>query len=81
MKWLGIFSALCVLVIGAVLGGVWAFGGFAVAGMSGHGIAALAIGITLTCVLAVVLMGLIFYSHRSGHDDQVEQPWRRDGGR
>ncbi|HYD98485.1 MAG TPA: hypothetical protein VEH84_03805 [Alphaproteobacteria bacterium] len=37
-------------------------------GMSGHGFTALLIGGAGSVVLAVLLMGLVFYSSRRGHD-------------
>lgn len=43
--------------------GTWIFGGFAT--MSGHGVAALIIGVTLSYALGVGLMVAVFYSSRA----------------
>lgn len=42
--------------------------------MSGHGYVALAIGVVLTVLVAVVLMGLLFLSSRRGWDDIDREP-------
>ncbi|MEQ8398102.1 hypothetical protein [Thalassobaculum sp.] len=67
-----------VLLLLAVLGGVlavavalvvstWSGG----AEISGHGYAAMAIGVLFTVALGGGLMALVFYSHRHGYDDSV----------
>lgn len=43
-------------------------------GMSVHGWIAMALGLGLTAALAVVLMGLAFYSSRRGWDDIDRDP-------
>jgi hypothetical protein len=45
----------------------WLAGGFA--GLSGHGVAALIIGIVASMFLGIGLMVAAFASSRSGHDD------------
>jgi predicted phage tail protein len=45
----------------------WLVGGFA--GLSGHGVAALIIGIVASMFLGIGLMVAVFASSRSGHDD------------
>jgi hypothetical protein len=65
------FSAGCVGFIALVLLLVWAMGGFAGAGMGVHGWIPLAIGIVLTCALAITLMALVFHSARSGRDESA----------
>jgi len=40
-------------------------------GMSGHGMLALALGVGFSLALGMGLMWLVFYSRRSGHDDEV----------
>ena len=37
--------------------------------MSGHGYAAMAIGIVMSLVVGIGLMGLVFYSSRKGYDE------------
>jgi hypothetical protein len=44
-------------------------------------LAALIIGAVLSALLAVGLMGLVFYSHRSDHDRQVQDNDPLDGPR
>ena len=45
--------------------------------MSGHGYAAMAIGVVMSFVVGGVLMGLVFYSSRRGYDDAAGQDRRR----
>lgn len=37
--------------------------------MSGHGYIAMTIGIVMSLVVGIALMGLVFYSSRKGYDD------------
>lgn len=37
--------------------------------MSGHGYAAMTIGIVMSLVVGIALMALVFYSSRKGYDD------------
>ncbi len=41
--------------------------------MSGHGYAALIIGVVMSLVVGIALMGLVFYSSRKGYDDAAGQ--------
>jgi hypothetical protein len=41
--------------------------------MSGHGYAALAIGIVFSLIVGVGLMALVFYSSRQGYDEQANR--------
>ena len=43
--------------------------------MSGHGYAALTLGIIFSLVLGFGLMGLLFYSNRHGYDDGPDRPY------
>ena len=70
MKWILTYSLACSGAIGAVLVLAWMFGGFDTAGVSTHGIIAIILGTMLTVLVGVGLMALIFYSDRSGQDDQ-----------
>ena len=40
-------------------------------GKSAHAVFAIILGVAFTIGLAVALMALVFYSNRSGHDDEV----------
>jgi hypothetical protein len=70
MKWTLGFSLACVAFITAILMVGWAANGFTTAGLSTTGIVAITGGATVTALLAVALMALVFYSNRSGQDDQ-----------
>ena len=70
MKWILSYSLVCIGAILGILVFVWALNGFDTAGVSTHGIIAIVLGTTFTVLLAVGLMALIFYSDRSGRDDQ-----------
>jgi hypothetical protein len=39
--------------------------------ISWHGILAMVLGVGLSLALGIGLMALVFYSNRSGHDDEV----------
>ena len=57
----------------AAAGGVawWAWSELADVQMSQHGYYALMLGVTLTLILGIGLMWLVFFSHRRGYDDRV----------
>jgi hypothetical protein len=76
MKWFVTFSLGSVAAIAAILAVLWASNGFSTGGLSGHGIAAVVLGVTFSVLLAVGLMALVFYSNRSGQDQEVH---RADG--
>ncbi|WP_027582111.1 hypothetical protein [Bradyrhizobium sp. Ai1a-2] len=73
------------LVLLAILaaGGVFAYEGLTLPGpaMSGHGYAAMAIGIVFSVVIGVGLMALLFYSSRHGYDEPPKLTSREDGPR
>ncbi len=71
MKWTLGFAGLCVAAVAVILLGVWLLGGFAKLGLTGHGVAALILGITITIALGIGLMALVFASGRSRHDEAV----------
>lgn len=71
MKWTIGFASLCVAAVAVILLGVWLLGGFAQLGLTGHGITALILGITITVALGIGLMALVFVSGRSRHDEAV----------
>lgn len=58
--------------LGLVVGwAVWAWQQTAGVEMSGHGYAAMTLGIIFTLVVGCGLMALMFYSSRRGYDDRV----------
>jgi Na+-driven multidrug efflux pump len=68
-----------VLLALAVLSGITAFVGWNSAPesqMSGHGYAAMAIGIVMSLAVGIGLMGLVFYSNRKGYDDAAARDQR-----
>lgn len=77
MKWVINYSLICIGAIVAVLGILWASNGFSTGGLSGHGIAAIVLGVTFSVLLAVALMALVFYSNRSGRDEQANSRHER----
>jgi hypothetical protein len=67
------FAVTCATVLGVTLiaiGLVLAFGDL---GLSPHGYIALVLGVILSMALTMVLMGLVFLSNRTGHDEGVFQ--------
>jgi hypothetical protein len=58
--------------LGLVVGwAVWAWQQTAGVEMSGHGYAAMTLGIIFTLVVGCGLMALMFYSSRRGYDERV----------
>lgn len=62
-------GTLGAILVAAIVMAVDVWSSSADAGMSGHGYAAMAIGIIVTLVLGGGLMALVFYSSRHGYDD------------
>lgn len=73
MRWVVCFTAACSAIVLAALAALWFSGVFGDLGLSLHGTIALFIGITLTTLVGVGLMALLFYSDRSRHDDLVNR--------
>jgi len=71
MKWILNYSLICIGAIVGVLAFVWALNGFDTEGVSTHGLIAIVLGTTFTVIVAVVLMALVFHSHRSGQDERA----------
>jgi hypothetical protein len=71
MKWILVFSTACAAGVGGVILLFWATVGFGSMQLSGHGVVALTLGVLITTALAVALMALVFWSHRSERDDAV----------
>lgn len=78
MRWFLTFAVFNAALIGAALAALWAVGGFAGAGLSGHGWVALILGITLTSALGVALMALVFHSARQDYDEDAHRAGRPD---
>ena len=76
MKWAVWFIPACFLGIGAVLLVVWLSGGFQGTGLNVNIALALALGILFSSLLGVGLMALIFYSNRSGQDEEAHRSAR-----
>ncbi|MES1197521.1 MAG: hypothetical protein ABUL55_02740 [Pseudomonadota bacterium] len=49
----------------------WTFSGFDGSAMDIHGWVAMGLGIGLSLIVGVGLMGLVFYSARKGYDDRI----------
>ena len=77
MKWILNYSLICIGAIVGVLAFVWALNGFDTAGVSTHGMIAIVLGTTFTVLVAVGLMALVFYSNRSGQDDEANRSGER----
>jgi hypothetical protein len=73
MKWIINYSLTCIGAIVGVLAVLWASNGFSTGGLSGHGIAAVVLGVTFSVLLAVALMALVFHSNRSGRDEPAHR--------
>jgi len=58
-----------VAMIAGILLVAWAANGFEPIGLHGNFLIALILGSVGASALAIALMGLVFYSHRSGHDE------------
>ena len=65
MKWMGAFTGVIVI---AVLGLLYSWFGF----VSIHLYIATALGVGLTIMLMAALMGLVFLSSGTGHDESIE---------
>jgi hypothetical protein len=78
MRWFVTFAAFNAALLAVVLIALWAIGGFADSGLSGHGWVALALGIIFTSALGVGLMALVFHSARRNYDEDVHRIGRPD---
>ncbi|HTZ80935.1 MAG TPA: hypothetical protein VMC10_23695 [Stellaceae bacterium] len=70
-RWFLLFVAMALGLIAVVYFALWAFNGFHGLGLDLNATIALTLGTIGTAVLGVVLMALIFYSDRSGRDQDV----------
>lgn len=67
MKWMAVFTGLVVVLVSAVL---YSWVGF----VSIHFYIATALGVGLTIMLMAALMGLVFLSSGTGHDESILDP-------
>lgn len=72
MSWITKFVLICSGAIVGIMAMVWLFNGLSGLGLSGHGVVALVLGITVSVGLGIGLMALVFYSNRSGQDAVVD---------
>ncbi len=70
-RWIAIFAAADAALIAFVLIVLWASNGFQGLGIGGQALIALILGSTGTAAVGIVLMGLVFYSNRTGQDAAV----------
>lgn len=68
---LTIIAALLAILVGAAIVAWRVWREMAAAVIGPHGLAALAIGATVTLLLGVGLMALVFFSSRRGYDDEA----------
>lgn len=71
-SWFVRFALGSLLFVGAIMFIVWVMGAFDDAALGFHGIVALLLGSGFSIVLGVALMGLVFYSNRSGQDERAD---------
>jgi ABC-type proline/glycine betaine transport system permease subunit len=69
--WLVRYLVMATAGVAALFGALWGLGAFSELGLSEDGTAALVLAVGFTALLSVVLMGLVFYSGRSGSDERV----------
>ena len=73
--WTFILASVGFVVLAVLL--FWAMGALGGLGLSGKGVVALALGFLLTVGLAIGLMALVFFSDRSGRDDETNRAAER----
>ncbi|WP_262691182.1 hypothetical protein [Kordiimonas aestuarii] len=73
--------AVVAALIGLGLAGYWVvsvFGKIDGVSLSGHGVAAMVIGVIFTLLVGFGLMALLFFSNKHGHDEKVHNLNRDD---
>lgn len=75
MGWGRLFVLICAGILTGTAVGLALLLGFGDLGLGAHGAVALIMGVLLTMAIAMVLMGLMFLSSRSGRDDEVHAAW------
>src|SRR5215813_15379279 len=73
--WTFILASVGFVVLAVLL--FWAIGGFGELGLSGKGHVALTLGFLFAAGLAIGLMALVFFSDRSGRDDEANRAGER----
>ena len=68
-KWIVNYSLACIGAFVGLLAFMWALSGFDFSGVSTAGLVAIILGTAFMVLVTVGLMGLVFYSDRSGQDD------------
>src|SRR5262245_27060445 len=68
-KWVVNYSLACIGAFVGLLAFMWALSGFDFSGVSTAGLVAIICGTAFMVLVTVGLMGLVFYSDRSGQDD------------
>ena len=81
MSWLRTYIIACTGAAGFVFVALALFVSFVDLGMSVLGVVALFVGALLTIALAMLLMGLVFFSARGGRDAAVYAGMEKDLGR
>ena len=74
MKTILLIAVLGVLLAVGIVFGLYTWQAFSDTEISGHGIAALALGIFFTLAVGIGLMSLVFYSSRRGYDERANEP-------
>jgi len=73
-RWLVRYFVLAGAAIAALMLLIWVLGARDGLGLDQDGLTALLLTVGFTALFAVALMGLVFYSGRSGHDERVVDP-------
>lgn len=73
LRWMGVVT---LLVVAIVDGWLYAAFGF----VSIHLFLAASLGVGLTMMLMAALMGLVFLSSGTGHDEAIEDPFEHEDG-
>lgn len=76
-RWALTFVLCCIGGIALVYLALWAVGTFNDSGLGVQGVVALTLGTVISVGLGVGLMALVFYSNRSGQDDDVSTAGRQ----
>jgi hypothetical protein len=76
-RWIWTFILACAGLVGLAALVLWASGGFGELGLSGNGVIALTLGTLFTAALAIGLMALVFFSDRSGRDEEADRAGKR----
>ena len=74
--WTFILASVGFVVLAVLL--FWAIGGFGELGLSDKGVVAVTLGFLFTAGLAIGLMALVFFSDRSGRDDETNRAGERE---